>query len=159
MAGKKKKTGPGLQIGGNVRVSGGDFIAGNKNVKIDKGGVYIGGGVKGSNIVTGDHNKVANQESAREALFTDLFKAIEQRPATSQEDREDLKVNVAEIKTEAEKGEQADASFLTRRLRHIERIAPDIVEVVLASMTNPAAGFATLITKVAERAHKSATKQ
>jgi len=32
------------------------------------------------------------------------------------------------------------------------RIAPDIGEVVLTTLTNPVAGFATVIKKVAERA-------
>jgi len=157
MAAKKKKSSSGLQIGGNVRVTGGDFVTGDKNVKVDKGGVYVGGKVQVINIVTGDHNKLANQESSREALFTDLIKAIEQRPNTSREDKEDLKTNVAEIKTEAEKGQQIDESFLARRLRNIERIAPDIAEVVLATIANPAAGFATVVRKIAERARKPAT--
>ncbi len=156
MTAKRKKSGSGLQIGGSVHVTGGDLIAGDKNVKIDKGGVYVGGGVQGSNIITGDSNKVANQESSREMLFTDLIEKIKKRPDTSNEDKEDLQVNVAEIKAEAAKGEQADESFLSRRLRNIERIAPDIAEVVLITLTNPAAGFATIVKKVAERANKSA---
>lgn len=154
MAGKKKKGNSGLQIGGNVNVTRGDFVAGDKNVKVDRGGVFVVGDIKGTNIVTGDHNKVGNQQNAREALFTDIIKKIEQRPKTSLEDQGDLKANVEEVKVETEKGEQADESFLLRRLRNIERIAPDIAEVMLSAITNPVAGFAMVVKKVAERARK-----
>ena len=157
MAGKKKKSNAGLQIGGSVNVMGGDFIAGEKNISVDKGGVFIGGDAQSSNIVTGDHDQVGNQGAAQEALFAELIKKIEQRPNTSADDREDLKTTIAEIKAEAEKGEQVNESFLSRRLRNIERIAPDIAEVILATLTNPAAGFATIVRKVAERARKSAS--
>ena len=157
MTRKKKKSGSELQIGGNVTLSRGDFVTGDKNVKVDKGGVFVGGDVQDSNIVTGDHNQVGNQDSTREVLFTEVIKKIEQRPNTSPEDKEDLKANVVEIKAEAEKGEQADESFLSRRLRNIERIAPDIADVVLATLTNPVAGFSMIIKKVADRAGKSAS--
>lgn len=157
MAAKKKKSNSGLQVGGNINVTRGDVVAGDKNIKIDKGGVFAGGDVKGSNIVTGDHNKVGNQEIARDALFTDIIKKIEERPKTSLEDKGDLKANVEEVKVEVEKGEQADETFLLRRLRNIERIAPDIADVVLATLTNPVAGFAMIVKKVAERARKTAS--
>ncbi len=157
MAGKRKKNNVGLEIGGNVNVNHGDFIAGDKNVKVDKGGMFVGGDVKGSNLVTGDHDSVGNQITTREALFTELIKKIDQRPDTPPEDKEDLKANVTEIKAEAAKGEKADESFLLRRLRNIERIAPDIADVVLATISNPAAGFAMIVKKVAERARKTAS--
>lgn len=153
---KMKKTESGLQIGGNVSITRGDFVGGDKNVRVDRGGVFVGGDVHGSNIVTGDHNRVGNDEAVGNTLFAEIVRQIEGRPNTSSEDKEDLKANVAEIKTEAEKGEQADESFLRRRLRNIERIAPDIADVVLATLSNPVAGFATIVKKVAEHSGKSA---
>jgi hypothetical protein len=158
MPGKKKnpKEGAGLQIGGNVSVTHGDIVAGDKNIKVDKGGVIVGGHVQGSNIVTGDRNQIGDKQAEQEAFFDELLKRIDQRPNTSPEDKEDLKANIVEIKAEVEKGEQADETFLSRRLRNIARMAPDIGEVMLATLTNPAAGFATLIRKVAERAKASA---
>lgn len=155
MARKKKKADNGLQIGGNVSVTRGDFVAGDKNIKINKRGVFVGGDVQDSNIVTGDQNRVGNEEISREALFAELIKKIEQLPNASFDDKEDLKANVEEIKVEAEKGQQADESFLVRRLRNIKRIAPDIADVVLATLSNPVAGFASIIRKIAERAQKS----
>jgi hypothetical protein len=156
MARKKKKADGGLEIGGNVSVTSGDFVGGDKNVRVSKGGVFVGGNVQGSNIVTGNHNRVSNQGSTRDALFEEIIEKIEQRPETPPEDKEDLKANVAEIKAEAEKGEQADESFLARRLRNIERIAPDIAEVVLATLSNPISGIGIVMKKVVERTQKSA---
>ncbi len=155
MADKNKKSDSGLQIGGNVRISNGDFITGDKNIKVDQGGVYAGGDIQNSNIVTGNNNQVSNQQGVREELFAKLLDRIDQRPDTPPEDKEDLKANVTEIQAEAEKGDQADESFLARRLRNIQRIAPDIAEVVLATLTNPAAGFAAVIGKIAQRAKNS----
>lgn len=153
---RTKRTRAGLQIDGNVSVTQGDIVAGDKNIRVDKGGVFVGGSVQGSNIVSGDQNQVGNQGAAREALFSELLGMIDQRPNTSPDDRDDLKANVKEIKAEAEKGEQADESFISRRLRNIERIAPDIGEVVLATLSNPVGGFAMIVRKIAERTRNSA---
>ncbi|HBY08693.1 MAG TPA: hypothetical protein DEH22_13260 [Chloroflexi bacterium] len=62
-----------------------------------------------------------------------------------------MKANVAEIKAEDEKGDQAEESFIARRLRNIQRMAPDILEVMLATIANPAAGFGMVAKKVAEK--------
>ena len=154
MSNKKGKTEGGVQIGGNVDITGGDFVTGNK-VKVDRGGVYAGGDIQDSTLVTGDGNRVGNQEVLREEIFEELIARIEARPNTSPEDREDLKANVTEIKEEAGKGDQADEPFLSRRLRNIQRIAPDIAEVVLATLANPAAGLAAVVGKIARQAKKT----
>lgn len=123
-----------VHIGGNVTV-GGDFVGHDKNVTIN------------------------NQTAMQKELFESLLQQIEQRPNTPPEDVDDLKANVQEFQTEAEKGDEADETFLARRLRNIERIAPDIGEVLVATIANPAAGFALIVKKVAERAAKGPTAQ
>jgi hypothetical protein len=156
MTSKKKNTIGGLQIGGDVRITRGDFIGGDKNVRVDKGAVFVGGDAHGSHIVTGNRNQITNQELRRDDLFAEILEKIEQRSSTSAEDKADLKANVAEIKAETEKEEQADPSFLARQLRNIQRIAPDIAEVVLATLANPMAGFAAIVKNVAGHAQKFA---
>lgn len=159
MATKKPKRNsnkkPGLSIGGNVSVKDGDFVAGDKIMNLDQGSSYVGGNVSRSNIVTGNANDLSNRTALREDLYEEIFKKIEARPGTKPEDKDDLKANVEEIKTEVEKGEQADETFLARRLRNIQRMAPDILDVVIAAMTNPAAGFAMAARKIAEQARKN----
>lgn len=138
MAGKKQ--GNSLQIKGNVKIGKGDIFTGDKTV------------------IMGDHNKVGNQESVQQIFFEDLIRKIEHRPDTSTEEREDLKAAVEEFKTESQRGEKADKTFLSRCLRNIKRIAPDIADVMLSTIANPAAGFAMVIQKVAKRAKESTNK-
>lgn len=49
------------------------------------------------------------------------------------------------------KGEQADEGALTKHLRFIKRIAPDMLDGVLATLQGPAAGFGTVACNVAAR--------
>ena len=156
MARKNNTSVGGLQIGGNVQITRGDFVGGDKHVRVDKGAVFVGGDVQDSNIVTGSRNQIGNQELRRDDLFAEILEKIEQRPHISAEDQEDLKANVAELKAETEKEDKADPSFLARRLRNIKRIAPDIADVVLATLANPIAGFSTVVKKTAEWARSSA---
>ena len=82
--------------------------------------------------------------------FEPIYEAIEasSRDAT---ERQDLIAEVDEIKDEVAKGEQANESFLSRRLRNLKKMAPDIAEVALATLANPAAGVAMLVQKVAKK--------
>ena len=138
MAGKKQ--GNSLQIKGNVNIGKGDIFTGDKT------------------IIMGDHNKIGNQETIQQVFFEDLIRKIEQRPDTSTEKKETLKATVEEFKTESKKGEKAEKTFLSRRLRNIKRIAPDIADVMLSTIVNPAAGFAMVIQKVAKRVQESTNK-
>lgn len=149
------KTG-GVNIGGNVSVNNGDFVAGDKNISLDNGSVYVSGDVKKGDIITGDEANFSKTIVVREKIFKDIFKKIDTRPDTLPDDRDDLRTNVGEIKAEAEKGDEADKTFLARRLRNIKRMAPDILEVVIAAIANPAAGFAIVIKKIAEQVKASA---
>lgn len=137
-----------VNIGGGVNIERGDFIGRDKNVSVEAGGINVEGDVE-----------VNQQAAMQKELFEDIQRQIEQRPNTPPEDVQDLKANVQEFQAEADKGEKADESFLARRLRNIERIAPDIGEVLLATVANPAAGFAMIVKKVAERASKGADSQ
>jgi hypothetical protein len=154
---KNQKKEGGLNITGGVRVKNGDFVGGDKNTNVGNGSTYVGGNVANSNLVTGDNNVVSITNTAREELFEEILKKIEVRPATSPAEKDDLKADVKEIKAEAEKGEAADETFLGRRLRNIARMAPDIFEVITATLVNPAAGFATVVKKIAERAKAPAS--
>jgi hypothetical protein len=98
-----------------------------------------------------------------ERLFDQLYSVINARPETSSADKEDLKAEVAEIQstiTEAAKKEEAmDESFLARRFRNIARIAPDVLDVVVATLVNPLAGLGVAAKKIAERAKQEAASQ
>ena len=149
--GRKRKANEnrGVSIGGNVTVENGDFVAGNKTISLGTGSSFVEGNVTDSNVITGDNNIL---KSKHDELFDRILKQVQQRPGTSSEDREELKASIEEFKIEADKGERANETFLSRRLRNIQQVAPDIAEVILATIANPATGFAVVVKKVAEHA-------
>ncbi len=109
--------------------------------------VVIGGNVSDSTIVTGDGNVIASPTTA----FQAVYRAIREHPSLPPSDRQDLEAEVRELEQEVAKGEQADEGFLARRLRNIRRIAPDILDVVTATLANPVAGFGMVAKKVADK--------
>lgn len=130
----------------------GDRIGRDQNISAGNSSVIIGGNVSGSTIIAGSHNTVASQAN----LFLPIYQAVEAKKDLAPEAKTDLKAEIQELEAEVKKGEQADETFLARRLRNIQRIAPDILEVVTATLANPAAGFSLIAKKVAEKAKASA---
>ena len=118
-------------------------------------------GVSGEvNVAGGDINihKTSNGLSAAEIgqLFNQVYSAIETNPKTSPAAREDLKAEVKEIQSSVseatQKNEKLDEGFLARRFRNIARMAPDVLDVVVATLGNPLAGLGVAVQKIAERA-------
>jgi hypothetical protein len=132
----------------------GESTGGNKTVTAaSQGSVSIGGNVSGSIITVGNNNIVGLQV---EQAFSPIYKAIENHPNLSAADKTDLNGETQDLEAELKKGDEADESFLTRRLHNIKRMAPEILEVILATITNPAAGFGLVAKKVADKMKASA---
>ena len=155
--------GPGVSAMGERSVAIGGDVQGSTIITGDRvhtgGGAYIGGSVKveGGDFVGRDQYKTTGLSAAEVArLFEQLYAAIESRPDTSPTDKADLKAEVQELQAEVAKGDEADEDFLARRLRNIQRMAPDILEVALATLANPAVGFGLAVKKVAQRMKESA---
>jgi hypothetical protein len=89
-------------------------------------------------------------------LFNQIYTNIEARPHTSSADKDDLKAEVKEIQitiTEAtQKNKQVDEGFLARRFHNIARMAPDVVDVIVATLANPLAGLGAIVKKIAQKA-------
>jgi len=122
------------------------------------GGAYIGGGVDtGGGKFVGRDDRSTTGLSGDEVtrLFESIYARIDARPDTGEADKSDLKAEVQEVQAETAKGDQANEDFLTRRLRSIGRMAPDILDVVLATLSNPAAGIAAVVRKVAQKVKES----
>jgi hypothetical protein len=120
--------------------------------------VYVGENFQG-NLIIGDKNLVSNSDYSQSGMSIDdatklfelLLAKIDQTTLLPQ-DKNDLKQEVDELRKELDKNEQADETFLLRRLRNIGRMAPDILEVTLTTITNPVAGFGLVAKKIAEKA-------
>lgn len=145
---RKLETG-GTYVGGNVNTSGGDFVGRDKHVHGNETNIRIGGSVNGSNIIVGNNNVVANTTSAQN-IFNLVYEAIDRSPRTAQ-DKEDLKAEVQEIETKVSQSEAIDEPWLTRRLRNLKKIAPDIAEIALSALAGPGAAVAATVKKVAEK--------
>jgi hypothetical protein len=143
-------TGGGAYVGGNVSVRGGDFvgrdrltITGDGNVVADHGRATV---VKTEGL--------SGEELA--ALFAPVYRRIEARPPDPDVDKQELVETVERIEAEAAKGEDANPQKVERWLRTLGMMAGDIVDVTAACLLSPAAGVATVIRKVAERAQAEA---
>jgi len=126
------------------------------NISDISGNVNIAGG----NITT--HHTVTGLSAAEiKELFDGLYAVIESNKKVSPTKKEDLKAEVKEIQsslTQAiQKHEKVDEGFLSRHFRNIARMAPDVLDVVVATLGNPLAGLGVAVKKIAEKA-KEETK-
>jgi len=89
-------------------------------------------------------------------LFEQIYSTIEARPNTSPADKVDLKAEVQEVQSvvtqTVTKKNGLDEDFLSRHFRNIARMAPDILDVVVATLENPLAGIGVVVKKIAEKA-------
>jgi hypothetical protein len=125
------------------------------NIKIgDVSGISGNVSVAGGNITTHQNSSGSSATEIKE-LFERLYTAIENAKA-SPADKEDLKAELEEIQstmTEAvQKNEKLQESFLSRRFRNIARMAPDILEMAVATLGGPLAGLGVAAKMIAEKA-------
>jgi len=111
--------------------------------------------VAGGNITT--HHTVSGLSGVEiKQLFDQLYAKIEIRPETPPAVKEDLKAEVKEIQAAvtdaARKNQKVDESFLARHFRNIARMAPDVLEVIVATLASPLAGLGVAVRKIAEKA-------
>jgi hypothetical protein len=124
-------------------------------VNIDSaGGPVFLDKVKNQGVITGRrdiyHKGMDTQEAAR--LFDNLFQAIDHHSELSSEDKTDLREEIEELRQELSKKDKAKESFLMRKLRNIGKMAPDILDVTLATIINPVLGYGLIAKKIAARA-------
>jgi len=132
---------------GNIKVGNISGVSGEVNIA-------------GGNITT---NKTTTGLSAREIkqLFDQLYTAIETNSKASLANKEDLKAEVKEIQSTvtdaSQKNEKVDEGFLARHFRNIARMAPDVLDVVVATLANPLAGLGVAVKKIAEKAKEESS--
>ena len=140
---KEVNTEGGAYVAGSVNTAGGDFVGRDKHVNA---GIHVGGNVSNSTLVTGNGNTVNNTQN----IFAPVYHAIQESQRTPIQ-KEDLIADVKEIEAQVVKGELVDESFLSRRLRTLKNMAPDIAKVALAALAGPGAVVGALVKKVAEK--------
>ena len=150
MANKKQEkpgqlnTEGGAYIGGSVKTGGGDLVGRDKNVSVSVGGDMSG------NMVIGDGNTINSGGTVNiQNVFAPVYTAIQQASIPAQE-KEDLVAEVKEIENTIVEG-NVDESWLSRRLRSLKKMAPEIGEVALAALGGPGAAVGAIVKKVAEK--------
>jgi hypothetical protein len=105
----------------------------------------------------GDIHITQNAQSGADeidALFTTLRAYLsERKPGPEQAANEEVETVLATLESEAAKGETADTSKLERWMKILAGMAPDIMDVILASFNGPLSGFGMVFKKIAERSH------
>jgi len=114
----------------------------------------------------GEHNRararvdIRQDASASESLQSAdaLFALLDERVAALSDDyeRKLASVSVEGLKAETAKGENAEEAVLAKRLQAIRATLSDVFEVVVATIANPAAGFALVAQKIAKKVRSEA---
>jgi uncharacterized caspase-like protein len=170
---RKIDTGGGAYVGGSVDTGGGDFVGRDKVVHGDevRGDKVLGDKVGGDKISVGDISGSTGVAIGRGAqatvtqglggediatLFAEVYQQIKTRSEDPDVDKEELTETVQKIQGEVARGEEANPHKVERWLKTLAAMADDIFEVTVAGLTSPAAGVATVIRKVAQKAKEEA---
>ena len=122
---------------------------------IMSGNVSSGGiSIQGSNAQVNIHQSSGLDAKDVAALFEKLYQHIESRPPDPNVDKKEIVESVKKIQEEASKGEQVNETKLTRWINYLNEIAPDIVDVALASLGGPVSGVTAVLKKIADRARQ-----
>ncbi|MBN1451899.1 MAG: hypothetical protein JW963_12855 [Anaerolineales bacterium] len=131
-----------------------DSVGGDQNI--------IQGNVSGGIVVQGRNAKVNVQQQSGiqinelTALFERLYETVHNRPEDPNVDKEEINETIQKIQAESEKQEQANRSKLERWVGYLNNLAPDIVDVILASLGGPVTGFVAVLKNIARQARKQA---
>ena len=127
----------------------------NKSVRIS-----VGGNVNNSQVVASSGNVNINLNETntspnviREA-FQIVYQKIEERDATLDVDKSEISSTVQNIESEISSGDQVNTARIERWLKFLGEMAPDILDVVIKTLTNPILGIGETVRKIANKATK-----
>jgi hypothetical protein len=133
-----------ISIGGNASI--GEFVGGNKTTTTQN----AGGDIVGGNKTTGLD---ANQLAELMKQFVSINQRVDALPHIDDDEKAELKDTLKKVEEEVKKGEEANPNKVERWIKFIAGMSEDIFKVTAASLTNPAAGVATAIKLIVEKAN------
>jgi hypothetical protein len=145
-----------LNTGGDVMsgVGAGSNLAAGKGASVNITGENIVGSINASGHAKVDVTQSSvhkTEDTDFEKLFELLEEKIKARPENPNVDKQEIQEQVTRIKNEAAQGEKANPNKLERWIRNLFSMAPDIVDVMAASLGGPISGLTTVIQKIAAR--------
>ncbi len=138
--------------GGTINISGGDIQQDSRTIHTE-GGSYIEGNVNtgGGDFVGRDKISFDTEMNGIFTLSILIQRLIAARQSISPEEKDDLMVLAKDLEYEVGLGEMADEGNLARRLRFLGKLDPEILLAVLQKLVDPAAGFSSVVRRVAEK--------
>lgn len=127
-----------------------------------RGGISIGGNVNtaGGSIVGGDMNNISvkTESSVDNSYnnFSPIYTAIEQINLANDE-KEKLTEIIQVLQGETSK-KQLDEKKIESLLQKIFKMSPDILDVIVATISNPLAGLSTMAHKISKKAKELDTE-
>lgn len=134
---RKKRTKKPSGAGTNYELSG----------TVSHGGIAVLGPDAKVNI----HQETGIQAAEMTAMFEAVFKKIESLPANPDVDKVEIVETVQKIQEESKKEDQANPNKLERWISSIARMAPDILDVMAASLAGPVSGFTAVFKKIVDK--------
>ncbi|MCP4541497.1 MAG: hypothetical protein GY832_30570 [Chloroflexi bacterium] len=81
--------------------------------------------------------------------FHDLYQELAELPDSPE--KESMVETLEKLKAESEKGDDADEGAVEELIQNVAEVLPDVAEIAINTMVNPASGLTTLVQKVAKR--------
>lgn len=81
-----------------------------------------------------------------------INQVIDSAPNISQAEKEDLKRQIEKISDEIQKGPKVETGRLEKLINVLGVMAPDIFEVIVATLANPLMGIGLVIKKIGDKA-------
>ena len=122
------------------------------DVQIQAQAIAVGKGAKA--IVTDSNQNIHNEVNI---VFEVIKKEVDSLPEGP--DKTIASNAVQALETEALKGDQAEASNVSKWLDFLAKTAPDAFEVAVNTFINPVQGLSTVFQKVAKLAKEELTSQ
>lgn len=152
--GDRINTGGGAYVGGNVNTGGGAFTGGN-SYHIQGDGNVIGN----DNILTLSQSPGADAVALAQA-FGQLYAAIQQSPQLTPAQQTAARQEVVALQRAATaQGDKVAEGFIRERLHNLQRMAPDILDVILTTFANPVVGAGMVIKKIAQKMKEEASEK
>lgn len=126
--------------------------------QITQGGINITGNVTIKNSRVAGRDNVEKKITNVNVSFAPVYHALEENTAIPPGTKKTVEESIKEVEQEVKKGNKANGSFIQERLENIQKMAPDIAEVLIATLLNPAAGMSLAVKKVLSKAQAEKTR-
>jgi hypothetical protein len=115
--------------------------------QVTQGGIHIKGNATINNTNMAGRDIVEKKTINLHLSFAPVYQALSENTTLPPETKGAVEENIKQIEQEIKKGAEAQGSFIRKRLENIQKMAPDIAEVVVATLQNPAAGIGLAVKK------------